>query len=295
MLIKVGFLVSYDYHYLRISLPLIYAEADSISLAIDKQRRTWNGGSFMIDDSFFEWLKFIDTEKKIRIYEDDFFDPALSAIENDSRERNMLATFMGPGGWHVQVDADEYFLDFTAFTSWLKAHPEYLENPAAHPVDVCAFLVVLYKKLDNGFLYVKGNYDLCVLATNFPRYNIARTGVNRRIFLPQMLLHQSWARDEKEISFKFANWGHNIDFNTSSHYLQWKNADATNFGLYHNFHPLKGSGWKRLSMVTGNNMESIIRNLNTAGILKFPRRLLVKWKLKEIKRQFMIRYFGRKY
>jgi len=107
MLIKVGFLVSYDYNYLRTSLPLVYAEADSVSLAIDKQRRTWNGGSFTIDDAFFEWLKSMDTKKKIRIYEDDFFDPNLSAIENDSRERNMLAKFMGEGGWHVQVDADE--------------------------------------------------------------------------------------------------------------------------------------------------------------------------------------------
>ena len=295
MLIKVGFLVSYDYNYLRTSLPLVYAEADSVSLAIDKQRRTWNGGSFTIDDAFFEWLKSIDTKKKIRIYEDDFFDPNLSAIENDSRERNMLAKFMGEGGWHVQVDADEYFLDFSAFTAWLKAHPGYLDDPARNPVDVCAFLVVLYKKLDNGYLYVKGNYDLCVLATNFPRYNIARTGINHRKFLPQVLLHQSWARDENEISFKFANWGHTIDFNTSSHYLQWKKANATNFESYHNFHPLKGSGWQKLGLVTGNDMAAIIRNLNTTGILKFPRHLLVKWKLKEIKRQFMIKYLGRKY
>lgn len=294
-MIKVGFLVSYDYDYLRTSLPLIYTEADSISLAIDNQRRTWNGGSFTIDDSFFEWLKSIDTNNKIRIYEDDFFDPALTAIENDSRERNMLAQFMGPGGWHVQVDADEYFLNFATFTSWLKANPGYLHNPASHPVDVCAFLVVLYKKLDDGFLYVKGNYDLCVLATNFSRYNIARTGINRRVFLPQVLLHQSWARNEKEIAFKFANWGHNIDFNTSSHYHQWKNADDTNFQSYHNFHPLKGSGWKRLGLVKGNHMQDIIRNLTTTGILKFPGYLLIKWKLKEIKRQFMIRFFGRKY
>ena len=295
MLIKVGFLVSYDYDYLRTSLPLVYNEADFISLAIDQERRTWNGDTFAIDDSFFTWLKSIDTAKKIRIYEGNFYDPNLTAIENDSRERNLLASFMGPGGWHVQVDADEYFLDFPKFTSWLKAHPELLDNPAEHPVDVCAFLVVLYKKLDDGFLYVKGNYDLCVLATNFPRYNIARTGINKRIFLPQVLLHQSWAREEKEIAFKFANWGHNIDFNTSTHYRQWKEADYANYASYHNFHPLKGNGWQRLGLVRGNNMQAIISKLNTTGILQFPRRLLIRWKLKEIKRQIMIRFFGRKY
>ncbi|HUR10050.1 MAG TPA: hypothetical protein VM012_01700 [Flavitalea sp.] len=295
MLIKVGFLVSYDYEYLRISLPLVYKEADFIGLAIDQQRRTWNGGTFSIDDSFFDWLHAIDVDRKISIYEDDFYDPALTAIENDSRERNMLAQFMEKGGWHVQVDADEYFLNFATFASWLRAHPQWLDDPASNPVDICAFLVVLYKKIPGGFLYVNENYDLCVLATNFPRYNIARTGINKRIFLPQVLLHQSWARNEDEISFKFANWGHTIDFNTSSHFRLWKNASEENYKTYHDFHPLKGSGWQSLGAVKGEDMNSIIHNLNKTGVLQFPSRLLIKWRLKEIKRQFMIRFFGRKY
>lgn len=45
----------------------------------------------------FEWVKSIDTEGKISIYEDDFYVPGLSNRENDTRERNMLARFMGEG------------------------------------------------------------------------------------------------------------------------------------------------------------------------------------------------------
>ena len=170
-----------------------------------------------------------------------------------------------------------------------------MDDPAGTPVNVCAFLVVLYKKIPGGFLYVSGNYDLCVVATNYPRYNIARTGINKRIFLPQVLLHQSWARKEEEISFKFANWGHTIDFNTSSHFRLWKNADEENYMTYHDFYSLKGNGWKHLAMVKGERMKEVIQNLNKAGVLQFPPLLLIKWRLKEIKRQFMIRFFGRKY
>jgi len=93
-LIKVGFLLSYDYDFLRTSLPLVYKEADVIALAKDYQCRTWSGNQFIISDNFFEWLKKFDTENKIKIYEDDFYRPELSLIENDTRERNMLAAFL---------------------------------------------------------------------------------------------------------------------------------------------------------------------------------------------------------
>jgi hypothetical protein len=37
-------------------------------------------------------------------------------MECDTRERNMLAKYMGEGGWHVQIDADEYFADFLSIS-----------------------------------------------------------------------------------------------------------------------------------------------------------------------------------
>ena len=70
--IQVGYLVSYDYELLKNSLPTIYKEADGVFLAIDKNRRTWNGEYFTINDSFFEWIREFDVDKIVVIYEDDF-------------------------------------------------------------------------------------------------------------------------------------------------------------------------------------------------------------------------------
>lgn len=114
-IIKIGFLISYDYQMLKTSLPLVYASADEIFLAIDYKRRTWSGNSFEISDDFFSWIEIFDKDKKIHIYEDDFYDPSLSVKDNDTRERNMLGIRMGSGGWHLQVDSDEYFVDFSMF------------------------------------------------------------------------------------------------------------------------------------------------------------------------------------
>ncbi len=65
--IQVGFLLSYDYELLKNAIPPIYNNTDSIFLAVDKDRLTWNGNLFHIDDSFFLWLKEFDTENKIEI------------------------------------------------------------------------------------------------------------------------------------------------------------------------------------------------------------------------------------
>jgi hypothetical protein len=285
MQIKVGFLVSYDYEYLKISLPLVYNDAELIALAIDKNRRTWNGESFELKVDFFEWIKNIDTQNKIRIYEDDFFIPSLSAIENDTRERNMLAAFMGEGGWHIQIDSDEYFLDFPAFVKYLRTQDHYLIDPAKNRVDICTFLVVLYKKTEHGYLYIRGQYELCFTATNFPDYKKARTGINKRKFIPYLQFHQTWARSEEEIRMKFRNWGHNIDFDTSEYFQMWQQADETNYHTFQNLHPLHPPQWRSLGWIEGKTMDDVIDEFKKTSILKVPKRVLIKHWLKEIKRK----------
>ncbi len=287
MQIKVGFLVSYDYEYLKISLPLIYAEAGMIALAVDKNRRTWNGEFFELKPDFFEWIKKIDTQKKIRIYEDDFFVPSLSAIDNDTRERNMLAAFMGEGGWHIQIDSDEYFLDFPAFVKYLQTQDHYINNPSKDRVDICTFLVVLYKKTSHGYLYIKGKYELCFTATNFPDYRKARTGVNKRKFVPYLLLHQTWARSEDEIKMKFRNWGHNIDFDTSQYFKMWQQAEETNYHNFHNLHPLHPQQWKALGLIKAKEVKEVFEALKKEKTLKLPKQVLLKYWLKEIKRRMI--------
>ena len=67
-MIKVGYLISYDYELLFNSIPTVYKEADEIFLAIDKDRRTWAGNNFSLPNTFFERIKELDTQKKNNIF-----------------------------------------------------------------------------------------------------------------------------------------------------------------------------------------------------------------------------------
>ncbi|HEU4495814.1 MAG TPA: hypothetical protein VFR70_02065, partial [Flavobacterium sp.] len=125
--IHVGFLLSYDYELLKNSIPRVYEQADAIFIAIDKDFRTWSGEVFHVSDDFFEWLEKYDIQKKIVLYKDDFYVPELSAIENDNRERHMLSMKMGIGNWLIQVDSDEYFLDFKKFVADLRKYDSFLD------------------------------------------------------------------------------------------------------------------------------------------------------------------------
>ena len=51
--IQVGFLLSYDYEKLKLSIPPVYDQADAIFLAMDEKQRTWSGKEFEIDPIFF--------------------------------------------------------------------------------------------------------------------------------------------------------------------------------------------------------------------------------------------------
>mgnify|MGYP007128966661 CR=1 FL=1 len=51
-MIAVGFLIAYDYEYLKYSLPCVYNSADKIILAIDSNRNTLTGNNFQFDENF---------------------------------------------------------------------------------------------------------------------------------------------------------------------------------------------------------------------------------------------------
>lgn len=52
-IVKVGFCVSYDWELLKISLPRIYAHADLICLAVDKDRKSWMGNPYLFNLKYF--------------------------------------------------------------------------------------------------------------------------------------------------------------------------------------------------------------------------------------------------
>lgn len=268
--IKVGFLVSYDYSYLYHSLPLVYKSADKIILAIDKKRVTWSGINFTIADSFFEWIKQIDTEKKITLYEDDFHIPELNTTECDTRERNMLAKQLGDGGWHIQVDSDEYFVDFEGFVDYLRSLESRARNESIH---VFTRFITLFKSVKNGFLVVSGNTENIATATNKPDYYYIRNVQDiTPVHSPFLVAHQSWARDPGEMEIKLKSWGHRNDFNVDSYFKLWQAIDEHNYKFMHNFHPLNPLFWQALQYIEAHDIQQLIDKIRTQYLLSAKRK-----------------------
>lgn len=267
--IHVGFLLSYDYEKLRNSIPPVYEQADAIFIAADKDYRTWSGENFTVDESFFDWLREIDHDKKIQIYRDDFYVPELSAIENDNRERHMLSLKMGVGNWLVQVDSDEYFLDFKKFVRDLRKYDHFLDNPERNRVQIAAYLVNMYKYTENGLLYVN-KVTRGLMATNYPDYKVARHTRQRVIYTPNILWHESLARTEEAILFKLRNWGHNVDVGIDAFMEKWRAVNEHNYKDMRDFFYMTPKKWKELSFVKGRNLEEVSQNFDAKKMLPTP-------------------------
>ncbi|MFP9098289.1 hypothetical protein ACLI09_04485 [Flavobacterium sp. RHBU_24] len=255
MKINVGILVSYDYELLKNAIPPIYEHADTITLAIDEGLRTWKGGTFTIDPSIFTWIETFDTQNKITIYRDDFYTPELSPLENETRERNMLAARMGEG-WTIQLDADEYFINFKGLVDFLKKNRSF----KGRPTQVSALWITLFKQVEDGILYIK-NPEPFPLATNNPDYKKGRNTRQYRVIVPFLVLHQSWARTEEEIAKKLANWGHANDFNTNEYVAFWKGLNKDNYAAARNFHPMNPKWWTKLEFAEGGGIQEVLANL----------------------------------
>lgn len=264
--IKVGFCVAYDWELLKNSIPRVYNAADTICLSIDKNRTSWSGKKYDFDESAFQgFIAQIDTQHKIKIYEDNFSLPDLSSIENDNRQRNMMADFLGKGGWHIQVDSDEYFLDFEGFVNYLTNH--FPDPDTIKPINVCCNWVSLIKRTENGFLYVNNSssqLETMPFATNFTVYKNARRSDSFNHISPFFVIHETWARGEEELENKLSSWGHDADFGNKESYLKlWKAIDVYNYQYISNFHPLKSTVWQKLGYCDGKNIEEFIVNLRT--------------------------------
>lgn len=265
MQIQVGFLISYDYELLKNALPCVYNEATTIFLAIDKDRKTWNGASFSIDDSFFTWIKEVDVQNKVVIYEDTFYVENLTTMECEVRERKMLSEKMGIGNWLIQLDADEYFLNFKKFVSDIRKYDSYLKKDKAQEIQIAAYLVNIYKFVEDGFLYVN-EPTRCLTATNIPNYKVGRNTRKRIIYTNNLILHETLSRSEKELEVKFKNWGHKNELNP--HFLdKWKSATKDNYKQLQDVFYIEPEKWKTLDYVAGKNMEEVSLNFKSAEFL----------------------------
>ncbi|ASK30841.1 hypothetical protein CEY12_12280 [Chryseobacterium sp. T16E-39] len=258
-MIKAGYLLSYDYSYIFTSINQIYDEVDKIVISYDSDNKTWAGNDVFIPESFFTDLKKIDIHNKIIFYKDSFYIAGMKPMELETRQRNMMAEKLGLDGWHMQIDSDEYAYDFKKLASFLRKNNFLLKKAEKYPINFQVNFVTLFKSNDNGFFVVAPFKEKCMLITNYPKYEYARnTNKGQTLPLDYYLIHQSWARDEKEIVKKINNWGHKNDFDTNKFLDLWKNLDANNYSEFQNFHPIYDSLWKELSFFPSKNIDDFI-------------------------------------
>ncbi len=246
--IKVGFCVAYDWILLRYSLPLVYDRANVICLSLDQNRVSWGGEKFEFDERPFRaFLREIDTQKKIIGLEESFYKPELSPMENEVRQRNIMAEFMGIEGWHIQL----------VFVQFLKTDAPRLS------ANICCAWITLFKKLPNGYLIIdpqkKTRVETIAVASTSPRYQYGRKNGYSNFYTKFKILHQSWARAEIDIVQKINNWGHKNDFDAKRFIDFWKSLDESNYKEALNFHPIDPPIWPSLRFVPSSSIEELIR------------------------------------
>ena len=281
--IKVGILISYDYEFVKTLLPIIYDHIAEIYFAVDVDRLTWSGEKFEINEDFWAWVSEFDTGKKVTIYEDQFYVSGLTAIQCDTRERNMLSEKMGPCDWYIQIDSDEYFVDFAAFISKLHSFE------ANGPTTIACNVATLYKEVDGGFLVVAESNEILNFATNNPVYDAARNNDSGNVLVhwDDLVLHQSWARTPEDIYLKLHNWSHKDDFPVQSFYNLWKAIDKYNAYALADFHPLLGPTWRKLRFIQGSiddiRGSKSLQQINISDAVRAKKKSLFSRLWKEIK------------
>jgi hypothetical protein len=263
-MIKVGYLVSYDYNMLLTSVRLLYDDADKIIVSIDENRKTWSGNTFEIPVSFFDEVKAFDTKNKIEFYFDNFYVPEITPMECETRQRNLLLRQMGKG-WKIQLDVDEYAYDFRKLVNYLKKYWYLNLAPKFTPINLRGKLVTLYRELPDGFLYIE-NDERFSFITNQNYYTYTRNNDKIRSHYTHFnVIHQSWARTEDEIQMKIKNWGHRDDFDTEKYFDFWKGLNSSNYKEYRDIHPMSPSVWNELFYLKSNSIEEFIEKYAAAN------------------------------
>jgi hypothetical protein len=270
--IKVGFCVAYDWYLLEYALPLIYADATVIGLSVDRDRISWSGNAYAFDETGFKKLiARLDPDRKIKVYEEDYHLPALTPMQNEVRQRNLMAKHLGENGWYIQLDCDEYFLDFPAFVRYLRSLP----TPRTRRANICCPWIILYKQTDEGFLYVDpvtdDRIEFMQIATREPSYEYGRRNGDFNIYANFSILHQSWARSRMEIQEKIINWGHSDHFDKEKYFSFWDKLNASNFDSAKDIHPVKPEEWPGLKYVKGRDIPELLKNFPVDAMPAYTR------------------------
>lgn len=255
--IKVGICIAYDWEMLKTSLPIIYPFADKICLAIDKNRKTWAGNVFEFNENlFFSYINEVDKDNKIHIYEEDFSIDSSNPMKGEVYQRNKMAEALGSGGWHIQIDVDEYIIEMEIFANFLRGnYDRFLGNG----VNICLPFTIMFKKIKKEMFFIKGTTEWVPVATNKPNYQFGRRNGYFNYKYHSPVIHQSWAREVDEIHQKINNWGHRDDFDVNTFFERWKTLNSENYKEWLNFHPIDGNVWNELVLVKAKNLDELIK------------------------------------
>lgn len=255
--INVSYLVSYDYTLLFNSLKTLYFDVDRIVISIDINRRTWSGNYYELPDSFFLALKEFDTRSIIEIFEDDFYIPELMPMECETRQRNLTLKKLGKG-WNIQLDVDEYIYEFKKLKKYLKKYWFLTIFPKYTPLCFTGKLITLFKQNSDGFFYVDNNEFFPFITNQSKNIHTRRNDMIRNHSLGINVIHQSWARSEKEVEQKILNWGHRDDFDTMKYINFWKGIHGDNYKEITNFHPIVPHVWNKLYFIKAESIDGVI-------------------------------------
>ncbi|POS01959.1 hypothetical protein [Flavobacterium croceum] len=251
--IKVGLLISYDFNLIFNALPRIYDYVDEIYLSYDKNFLTWSGKKISIPEDFFGKIKEYDRLKKIKYHIDNFYIDVENPIINDTIQRNLLKKEMGYTDWCIQIDVDEYFINFSLVRDFLLKN-SFLIKYTDKKINIRGKWVTLFKKLENGYLFID-NDESFSFVNNAREYNYARNIDGKQFQTNFYAIHQSWAREESEVALKISNWGHKNDFDTESFFNFWKNVNSSNYMNFKNFHPVYPQEWEKLEFIECNSID----------------------------------------
>jgi len=231
-------LIAYDYKYSISSILSYYDIADEIILAYDKDFKTWTGNSFTIDQSFFDYIKKIDVDNKIKFYSDSFYLSKNNPLWNDSNERNRISIQCKPENYIIGIDSDEIVLNANEFKKWFGALID-LKNSS-----MTSSIKTVFKTFGKDVLIIEPTETTNVGTSFRVQYRKSRNlnqGLRnvKVINSPMKILHYSWGRTLEEIKQKLNNWGHNKDFNLEKYINFWQSVNLENFLSFKNFHPLR--------------------------------------------------------
>ena len=268
-------LISYDANrFLADSIKRYYEYVDEIILGIDKDRITWSGNPFKIDeDSLWKDLSAIDGDSKITIVEENFHQSKI-AIENDNYERNFLKQETNHD-WIISIDADEMLINAKDF---FYSYVPIIE-PYRNSKDICLVWSTPYKIVTND-----ENIDIALIIANddgspffgenqgfmtskdstftYARWTDKSASGDNRLMSPLVALHWSLCRPSKELEQKIKNIGHSDLVEKDPFYQLWQQVDLSNYKEMSNFKTsgLGGAQWPKLEAVPLTELENYIKN-----------------------------------